>query len=719
MSRSVPVLLVCLFAAMMAAPATLAAGTEMFPQSVASGDPTDSSVVLWTRVAEGDARGVLTAEVATDMEFTNVVATRQAEATAEHDGCVKVRIDGLEPYTTYYYRFVVETVDTETYSPVGRTRTAPAPDDPRPLRFAVAYCQDYIGRYYNAYQRLLELHDDDIDFVLFLGDYIYETTGDPSFQDSGSDRTIEFTDTTGSIQLGSGDAAYYAATTLSNYRDIYRTYRTDAMLQEVHERWPMIVIWDDHEFTNDSWQDNATYLGGWVDESSPERKRAADQAFFEWVPTAIGTDADGEMAIDDSVLWPNSKVYRDTRFGALLHLILTDYRTYRPDHLIGEDAFPGAIAVEEPMLEQILGPDVWAAVRSSFDPYINFDVIGAALPIFRNTVTLAVTQLVLAEHPEVGTLAAYQIARGMLHGNIGVTFLNGAFAAAGLPEPFTPQINATLPHGLSYLLMGKTGLYTSLGSRNLVIHDSFQLYAAARWLETGGEAQAAFGGQQMAWLQGALTGSETAWRILGNSVMMTPLVLDFTHPQIAPMLPDAFPPELRTRIGVTVEDFNGFPQKRQELLGLLALVPNTVVVSGDIHSTFVTDHGNGTYELTGPAVSSSTLGAITLRLVLSNPAFAGVPGIDQLVAMMAQILQLSSLDDTNVSPSDIAYANTFTHGFLIVDVTPDAIQATIHEIPNSEIGNDYSGDPDALDDLFTTTSWTITTDGQLIPGGAP
>ncbi|MEJ2189637.1 MAG: PhoD-like phosphatase N-terminal domain-containing protein, partial [Acidobacteriota bacterium] len=202
-----------------------AAASDYFPQSVASGDPTADSVVLWTRVVTPTDEDPVAVqlEVATDSEFTDVVTTRGLAASAENDYCVKVKVDGLQPYHTYYYRFSYG----EEMSPVGRTKTAPTADMNVPVRFAVVYCQDYVGRYYNAYEKMLLDHDEDIDFVVHLGDYVYETTGDPEFQDPTSERKMVFEDTEGAIQLGTEDNPNYAAASLSNYRTLYRTYRSD------------------------------------------------------------------------------------------------------------------------------------------------------------------------------------------------------------------------------------------------------------------------------------------------------------------------------------------------------------------------------------------------------------------------------------------------------------------------------------------------------------
>ena len=163
-------------------------GRAYFPQSVASGDPKPDSVVLWTRVIDpGGGAGdlTLTLEVAKDARFAEpVVRTPGLVAPASHDSTVRVKVVGLSARTTYYYRFVYERGGERWGSQVGRTRTAPSASDESVVRFAVASCQDFVGRYYNAWQQLRNL-DEDLDFVVFLGDYVYETTGDPSFMSPG------------------------------------------------------------------------------------------------------------------------------------------------------------------------------------------------------------------------------------------------------------------------------------------------------------------------------------------------------------------------------------------------------------------------------------------------------------------------------------------------------------------------------------------------------
>ena len=257
-------------------------------------------------------------------------------------------------------------------------------------------------------------------------------------------------------------------------------------------------------------------------------------------------------------------------------------------------------------------------------------------------------------------------------------------------------------------------MYSSSGARNQVIWDPFNIFAAYLYLTTAGAAQDTLGGQQTAWLQGTMLGSPATWKVLGSTVMLTPLLVDFTNPLIAAQLPDDFPDALRTKLGITMDQYDGFPQKKLELLGLMAAVPNSVAISGDIHSTFVTDHTNGVYEFTASSISSATIQDEVARRIMSDPILGGIEGIDDLVANLALLLQISTLDDS-VTPSDIVYTNTSSMGFSVMDVGPDALHVTIWEIASDEIGTSYYDDPDALDDLFWSTSYTVQ-DGELIPG---
>jgi alkaline phosphatase D len=237
---------------------------------------------------------------------------------------VKVLATNLSPYTTYYYRFAGP--GTNNYSHVGRTKTAPLPSQAISARFAVLNCEDYIGRYYNTLAHLVLNESNQCDFVVDIGDYIYETTGDPSFQATNGPRSIVFNDLAGARQLGTPAAPFYAAASLDNYRQLYRTYTSDPNLTRVRELFPLVAMWDDHEYANDAWGATSTDFNGKTNEYNLVRKHNAEQAFYEYLPISIGLDNQG-VQVDASILYPNTKIYRNLQYGSLLDIYLTDYRT--------------------------------------------------------------------------------------------------------------------------------------------------------------------------------------------------------------------------------------------------------------------------------------------------------------------------------------------------------------------------------------------------------
>ena len=135
------------------------------------------------------------------------------------------------------------------------------------------------------------------------------------------------------------------------------------------------------------------------------------------------------------------------------------------------------------------------------------------------------------------------------------------------------------------------------------------------------------------------------------------------------------------------------------------------MISGDIHSTFVTDHKNGVYEFTPPSVSSETFGAATLRSLEDHPILSQVPGLDEIVAFIDVLFQLSALPP-EVSTSDIVYTNNWVHGFGIMEATPEALYTTIYQIPYEQVGTSYYDDPAALDELVEVLEFTLM-DGVL------
>ncbi|MSP72417.1 MAG: hypothetical protein EXR76_09610 [Myxococcales bacterium] len=300
----------------------------VFPQGLASGDPTPDSVVLWTRVepknvADAPPEIEVSYEVASDPDFRSVVAEGKVVVEAASDHTLRLEVNGLLPYRHYFYRFVALGARTDA----GRTKTAPLPDEDVAVRFAFASCQDFNGRYFHGWETMA--NDDavaPIDFVLFLGDYIYETAADPRFQDEVPGRSITIAD---GLVIDPESGAK-AALTLSDYRSLYKQYRSDEHLRRAHALFPFVCIWDDHEFADDSWQDHATHFNELMgDEKDSSRRSAANRAWFEFLPSRAvyreGADFPGDL-----------RIYRSLRFGKHVDLLLTDQRSYRDDHLVPE-----------------------------------------------------------------------------------------------------------------------------------------------------------------------------------------------------------------------------------------------------------------------------------------------------------------------------------------------------------------------------------------------
>jgi alkaline phosphatase D len=354
-------------------------GAFAFPAGVASGDPRTDKVVLWTRcvaTAAGATGAIdLVVEVSASESFDTVVVSRQVQATAASDYTVRVVVDGLAAGTWYYYRFVAGADEI-----TGRTRTAPAADADVPVHFAWVSCQDYGAGFFGAYKQMIaddaaRPEAERIQFVVHLGDFIYESNGETYHAPLDDDfEPISITNadgtprTVGDFPSGGGELpAGRFAKELADYRFLYNRFLSDPDLRAARARWPFIQTWDDHEFTNDAWQSQANYTNdGTLDESSQPRKVAANQAWFEYVP-ALLTGIDGvsgvtqdardfapaavvEAAFTDPnpetnfVDEPNNvaavgslTIYRSLRWGKHVDLVITDQRSYRSDHAIPED----------------------------------------------------------------------------------------------------------------------------------------------------------------------------------------------------------------------------------------------------------------------------------------------------------------------------------------------------------------------------------------------
>ena len=246
----------------------LAAQTPIsgFTHCVASGDPQQHSVSLWTRYVGPTAEACwLDAEVARDEQFTAIVARSAALARPGADFCAQVRIENLEPGEWYFYRF---RAPNGYISPVGRTRTLPD-GSLDSFRIGVFSCANATSGWFNGYAHAATR--DDLDLLIHLGDYLYEFD-------------LERSDAVPGMAEARGIEPAHEAVTLADYRQRYASYRRDPALQELHRRYPMIALWDDHETVNNSWRNGAKNHDPTTEGPWPARMAAGVQAFHEWLP---------------------------------------------------------------------------------------------------------------------------------------------------------------------------------------------------------------------------------------------------------------------------------------------------------------------------------------------------------------------------------------------------------------------------------------------------
>lgn len=204
-------------------------------------------------------------EVAEDEQFKLIVSRSSALSAPDKDFCVHARPDNLQPGNWYYYRF---RADTGEVSPTGRTRTLP--EGPlNQFRIGVFSCANATSGWFNAYAHAAAR--DDLDLLVHLGDYIYESKLDRS-------DALE-----GMAELRGIEPAHEAVS-LSDYRKRYASYRADRALQELHRRFPIIIMWDDHETANNSWANGAANHDPVKEGRWKDRMAAGVQAFYEWLP---------------------------------------------------------------------------------------------------------------------------------------------------------------------------------------------------------------------------------------------------------------------------------------------------------------------------------------------------------------------------------------------------------------------------------------------------
>lgn len=274
-----------------------------FLHGVASGDPLQNKVIIWTRVTPENLTpsiGIIY-EVSHQNNFSKLTQSGFVQAQKENDFTVKIDLNELEPGTTYYYRFR----SANNISVTGNTVTLPLKT--KKITFAVFSCANYTSGYFNVYQDVCKLKNK-IDVIIHLGDYIYEyglydELGRPAYGTKNAAKS-------GRMLPENNDKSLKS---LTDYRRRYSLYRSDPDLQELHQNFPIISIWDDHEVLNNAYETGA-YDSHLTASEYSEQKKSAIQSYYEWLPIRPPYGSESE------------KIYRSFHFGDLLSLYMLDTR---------------------------------------------------------------------------------------------------------------------------------------------------------------------------------------------------------------------------------------------------------------------------------------------------------------------------------------------------------------------------------------------------------
>jgi len=266
-----------------------------FYEGLASFDPSQQSVILWTRYIPAineSQNPSIQLEVATDQKLSRLVVSDNLIVAKESDYTVRAQIENLKPNTKYYYRF--KNVETGAVTNIGETRTLPVGAELSNINLAFTSCANYELGYFNVYQAIAE---SDADFVVHLGDYIYEGYRENHFE-------------------GRTHYPPHEIKSLEDYRKRYKQYRSDVDLQLLHQLKPFICIWDDHEFVNNTYHHPNN-------DDFTSRREMAMQAWHEYLPCRADV---------------KTKIFREFAFGDIVHLMMLDTRLAgRDEQLVYRD----------------------------------------------------------------------------------------------------------------------------------------------------------------------------------------------------------------------------------------------------------------------------------------------------------------------------------------------------------------------------------------------
>ena len=271
---------------------------QNFSYGVASFDPSNSGVIIWTRYTTANVEIIW--EVSTQSDFSSILRTGKITTETSRDNTLAIELTELEADQKLYYRFI--STSDNSISVVGETITLPT--DATQAKLAVCSCSNYQAGLFNAYDAMA---NSDADIIVHLGDYFYE------YGAGGYGSTAE------NAFLNRSHEPEGEIISLDDYRTRYKQYRSDTSLQLAHQKKPFICVWDDHEIANDTYKEGAENHDEATEGSFEVRKQNALQAYSEFLPFS-------RISADD-----NSLIYRSVNIGNLVNLVLMDTR------LIGRD----------------------------------------------------------------------------------------------------------------------------------------------------------------------------------------------------------------------------------------------------------------------------------------------------------------------------------------------------------------------------------------------
>ncbi|BDB26369.1 alkaline phosphatase D family protein [Cupriavidus sp. P-10] len=578
--------------------------------------------MVWTRVegSNGKRPVVVRLQVSTQQDFPpqSLVVNQPLMALPEWDYTIRNKVTGLTAGTRYYYRFLLG----NRPSTAGRTRTAAAAGTPlAQLRFAFVSCQDWNANHWAGMEELVE---QDLDFIVHVGDYIYEAV-------PGGSRAGLVEDRHAALQLPNGtvlpDGSVYA-TTLDDYRYLYRSYRSDTRLQALHAAFPMIAIWDDHEFSDNCWQDRQTYDSD--DDLTPHtaRRRAASQAWFEYLPADVSLDTSNPS-------FQNIQIYRAFTFGNLATLLMTDERLYRADHIIAEESTGRAVGSLYFVPAATLASTEAQKISDAGNALTPVSMLGDAQRAWwqdrvggaNTTWKLWGNQLSLMRmQVDITKAIADLIARALVQANSALASLQSAIASA-LESDLAAAKAAGSYAGLAYTAL-----------RNL--------------LSQAGIDAAAF------------------------DANIRPLI-ESRLPAIA----------LLDRFILNADQWDGYNAERKNLMAFLKAngVRNMVALSGDIHAFFggqvMDDYDAASptpvmVDLVTAGVSSNTLLSSFRAIVDNDQAFAA---LRELVYSDVGGVLVNAFDTTLRAFNPwIRHADTNAEGYALVTLTADKLSCAFH-----------------------------------------